>query len=112
MKPIFNFLVGMALVASIAVSGCGEKEPDPNEVVLGNWANMNNRTYILLIISPKGSWQSSVRIADATGKIVNVKGNAKGTWYMEGSQLIFTVMESDIDKVWAKNSTVFFEVLG
>ncbi len=93
------------------VSGCGEKAPDPNELIVGNWIRMQNRTYVLLIINPKGTWNSSVRIADVTSKIVSAKGNAKGAWHMEDGQLIFTVMESNIEEVWQKNDTRFFEIV-
>lgn len=93
------------------VSGCGEKEKSRNEFAVGNWMQYRNRAYILLITNPKGEWSSSVRIADATSKIVKSKGNAKGTWYIENDQIIFTVMESDIEKIWKKNSTTFFKIV-
>lgn len=78
---------------------------------MGNWTQYKNRAYILLIINPKGTWESSVRIADVTSKIVSSKGAAKGSWHMEEGQLIFTVLESDIEEVWEKNDTSFFEVV-
>lgn len=105
--------VSLALVAAglLLFSGCGEKEPSLEEKVLGNWTQYINRAYILLIINPKGVWNSSVRIADATSKIVSKKGDANGTWHMEDGQMIFTVMASNIEKVWEKNDTYFFEIV-
>ncbi|PIE61598.1 MAG: flagellar basal body-associated protein FliL [Desulfobacterales bacterium] len=100
----------MTIIVS-GVAGCGEKTPDPNELVLGNWVNRRNRTYVLLVISPKGTWNSSVRIADVTSKIVSSKGDAKGAWHMEDGQIIFTVVESNIEGVWKKNETRFFEIV-
>lgn len=92
--------------------GCGgEKEKGDAELVLGNWTQYRNRAYILLIINQKGTWNSSVRIADATSKIVSSKGNAQGSWHMEEGQLIFTVVESDIEEIWEKNDTSFFEIV-
>ncbi|MBU2631174.1 MAG: flagellar basal body-associated FliL family protein [Proteobacteria bacterium] len=64
-----------------------------------------------MITSPKGEWNSSVRIADATSKIVKSKGNAKGTWHIEKGQMIFTVSESDIEEIWEKNATSFFDIV-
>lgn len=92
-------------------TGCGEKEKQDEDLVVGNWTQYRNRAYLLLVISPKGTWNSSVRIADATSKIVKSKGNAKGSWHMEEGQLIFTVMASDIQEIWEQNDTSFFEIV-
>jgi hypothetical protein len=93
------------------MAGCGDSTRQDKEMVLGNWTLQRNRAYILLIINPKGTWQSSVRIADATSKIVANKGDADGTWHLQDDQFIFTVMESTIDDVWAKNQTYVFDVV-
>lgn len=93
------------------MAGCGDRKTSDKEMVLGNWAQHRNRAYILLIINPKETWQSSVRIADATSKIVASKGDAEGTWHLQDSQLLFTVMASTIENVWAKNHTYVFDVL-
>ena len=92
-------------------AGCGEKKKGDDDLVVGNWTQYRNRAYILLIISPKGTWNSSVRIADVTSKIVKSKGTAKGSWHMEAGQLIFTVMESDLKEIWEQNDTSFFEIV-
>lgn len=101
------FVAGMMFF----MAGCGDKYGSDNELVLGNWTQYRKPAYILLIINPKGIWQSSVRIADATSKIVAIKGDANGTWHLQDNQLIFTVMESTIENVWAKKHTYVFEVL-
>ncbi|WP_244154240.1 flagellar basal body-associated FliL family protein [Desulfospira joergensenii] len=105
-----RFLIFWLFLALIPL-GCGEKTQSKEELVQGNWILFRNRTYILLILNPKGEWQSSVRIADATSKIVKSKGDAKGTWHLEEEQLIFTVMDSSIEEVWEKNTTSFFEIV-
>jgi flagellar basal body-associated protein FliL len=64
-----------------------------------------------LVLTQKGAWYSAVRIADATSKIVESKGDAKGSWHMEEGQLIFTVVESNIEEIWEKNDTSFFEIV-
>jgi flagellar basal body-associated protein FliL len=106
---IFCVFLVFCLVFSLA--GCGEREKSDKDLVVGNWIQFRNRAYILLITSPKGTWHSSVRIADATSKIVKAKGNAQGSWHMEEGQLIFTVTESDIQEIWEKNNTSFFEIV-
>lgn len=106
---LISFLIGASFLVSI--SGCGEKKKEQNEFAVGNWTHLRNRAYILLITNPKGEWHSSVRIADATSKIVKSKGMAKGTWYIEKGQMIFTVTESDIEEIWEKNSTAFFDIV-
>lgn len=102
------FLVLFMVLSSI---GCGEREKGDEDFVVGNWTQYRNRAYILLVISSKGTWDSSVRIADATSKIVKSKGTATGTWHMEEGQLIFTVMTSDIQEIWEQNDTSFFEIV-
>jgi hypothetical protein len=96
----------------VSLTGCGERKKTQNELAVGNWTQLRNRAYILLITSPKGEWNSSVRISDVTSKIVKSKGNAKGTWHIEQDQMIFTVLESDIEEAWKKNITIFFDIVG
>lgn len=111
MRPSRLFIFFLILVLVLTAYGCGEKEKTKEDMVLGNWTQYRNRAYILLIINPKGTWNSSVRIADATSKIVSSRGNANGSWHMEEGQLIFTVVESDIEEIWEKNDTSFFEIV-
>lgn len=103
--------VFFVLFMVFSLSACGEKEKGDEDLVLGNWTQYRNRAYILLVISSTGSWNSSVRIADATSKIVKSKGDAQGSWHMEGKQLIFTVITSSIEEIWEKNDTSFFEIV-
>jgi len=103
------FLISLLFLVSII--GCGEREESQNELAVGNWIQLRNRAYILLITNPKGEWNSSIRIADVTSKIVNSKGTAKGTWHIEKNQMIFTVTESDIEEIWEKNSTTFSDIV-
>lgn len=94
------------------IAGCGgEKEKKEMDLIPGNWIYYRNRTYILIAMDIKGTWTSSVRIADVTSKIVDSKGTASGTWHLDEGQLIFTVEVSDIEDVWAKNDTRFYKVL-
>ena len=107
---VFWFVIWMVFV--LLSTGCGEKKEEGHtELAVGNWTLLRNRTYILLITNPKGEWSSSVRIADATSKIVKSKGNAKGTWYIDGNQMVFSVGESDIEEIWEKNSTLSFSII-
>ncbi|MCP4719492.1 MAG: flagellar basal body-associated FliL family protein [Desulfobacteraceae bacterium] len=103
--------VFLVLFMAFSLTGCGEKEKGDEDLVVGNWTQYRNRAYILLIISPKGNWHSSVRIADVTSKIVKSKGDAKGSWHLEEGQLIFTVIESNIEEIWEKNDTSFLEIV-
>ncbi|MCD4722462.1 MAG: flagellar basal body-associated protein FliL [Desulfobacula sp.] len=103
------FLIGVSFL--ISIPACGKKEKNQNELAVGNWTQFRNRAYILLITNPKGEWNSSVRIADVTSKIVKSKGHAKGTWYIENNQMIFTVSESEIEEIWEKNATTFFDIV-
>lgn len=96
----------------VGIAGCGgEREKKDTDLILGNWIHYKNRTYILIAIDMKGTWTSSVRIADVTSKLVASKGTARGTWHLDEKQLIFTVEESDIENVWEKNDTRFYRVL-
>ncbi len=96
----------------VGIAGCGgEREKKDTDWVLGNWNLYKNRAYILIAINMKGTWTSSVKIADVTSKIVDSKGTARGTWHLDEGQLIFTVEASDIENVWEKNDTRFYKVL-
>jgi flagellar basal body-associated protein FliL len=109
---VWTIVVAALVVGMISfMAGCGDKNAADKEMVFGNWTHYRNRAYILLSINPKGSWQSSVRIADVTSKIVANKGDAEGTWHLQGNQLMFTVMESSIENVWEKNNTYVFDVV-
>ncbi len=117
-NAVFSFSLFSGLLFMISlffglffIMGCGEEEKTQKDFVLGNWTHLRNRAYILLIVNPKGEWDSSVRIADATSKIVKSKGHAKGTWHIEKGQMIFTVIASDIEEIWKKNSTSFFDIV-
>jgi flagellar basal body-associated protein FliL len=103
------FFMGISFLGFLA--GCGKEEKDQNEFAVGNWTHLRNRAYILLITNPLGEWSSSVRIADVTSKIVKAKGGAKGTWHIDKGQMIFTVTESDVEEIWEKNSTGFFDIV-
>ena len=104
---IFFFFMVLA-----GVAGCGgEKEKKDTDLVPGNWVHYRNRTYILISVDMKGTWRSSVRVADVTSKIVDSRGTASGTWHLDEGQLIFAVEASDIDNVWEKNGTYFYKVL-
>jgi len=98
-------------MALIGIAGCGgEKEKKDTDLVLGSWVYYSNRTYILTVIDMKGTWTSSVRVADVTSKIVDSRGTAGGTWHLDEGQLIFTVVASDINDVWEKEGTYFYKV--
>jgi len=116
-KTVFNrcAVVCAALFMVLAgISGCGgaeEKEKRDTDLVPGNWVHYRNRTYILNVVDMKGTWSSSVRVADVTSKIVDSRGTASGTWHLDEGQLIFNVVASDIDTVWKENDTYFYKVL-
>ncbi len=106
-----RLLLLCSLVPAVLFTGCGEGGKNFTELATGNWTQLRNRAYILWVTNPKGEWQSSVRIADATSRIVKAKGNAKGMWHIENDQMIVTVMESDIEEVWRKNATIFYDIV-
>lgn len=93
------------------IAGCSGEKKKNLDLVLGNWIHYKNRTYILIAIDMKGTWTSSVRIADVTSKIVGSKGTAGGTWHLDEGQFILTVDRSDIENIWEKNDTRFYKVL-
>jgi len=103
------FLIGIFFFGFI--TGCEEKEKTQSDLVVGNWVQSKNGTYILWVTTPLGEWNSSVKIPDITGKIVKSRGSAEGIWNIEDGQMIITVMESDVEDVWGKNVTSFFDIL-
>lgn len=96
---------------ALLFSSCKEKEASRAELVLGNWTQIKNKAYLLLVMDQKGEWTCSVKISEGTSKIVKAKGNAKGKWHIEKEQMIFTVMESDIEEVWEKNRTLIYDIV-
>lgn len=107
---VMLFLAGVCFFAVLPGCGGGE-EKAMRELAVGNWIQSRNRAYILLVTNSRGEWNSSVRITDATSKIVKAKGSAKGTWHIEKRQMIFTVSESDISEIWEPNSNLFFDIM-
>jgi hypothetical protein len=99
------------IVCAILFTGCKEKEKSQAELAQGSWTQNKDRIYLLLVINQKGEWDSSVKISEGTSKIVKAKGSAKGTWHIEKGQMIFTVMESDIEDVWEKNRTLVYDIV-
>ncbi|MCP4022781.1 MAG: flagellar basal body-associated protein FliL, partial [Desulfobacteraceae bacterium] len=89
-KMIRSACCFLILLVIIPFIGCGEKIKGKDELVIGNWMLYRSRAYIILVMRPEGSWTSTVRIADATSRIVKAKGEAKGSWHFEDDQLIFT----------------------
>lgn len=111
MKNHFVCLCITGIVCAFLFSGCKEKEVSQADLALGNWTQEKNRAYILLYINQKGEWTSSVKISEGMSKIVKAKGSAKGTWHIEKGQMIFTVMDSDIEEVWEKNRTLVYDIV-
>ncbi len=103
------FLIGIFFFGFI--TGCEEKEKTQSDLAVGNWVQSKGGTYILWVATPLGEWSSSVKIPDVTGKIVKSRGSAKGIWHIEDGQMIITVMESDVEDVWEKNVTSFFDII-
>lgn len=113
MKRFSISLIVLLFIVSVLIlgGGCGEKEKSQQELAVGNWLQIRNRAFILWVTNPKGEWSSSVKIPDVTGKIVRSKGSAKGTWHIESGQMIVTVVESDVEQVWQKNATNFYDIV-
>ncbi|MFA5905557.1 MAG: flagellar basal body-associated FliL family protein [Desulfobacula sp.] len=109
---IFLCIILTGICAAVLLTGCGEKKNKQAELVKGSWEQLKNKTHILLIMNVTGEWDSIVRIPDATLKIVESKKNAKGTWQIEKGKMNLTVVESDIEDVWAKNSTISYIIEG
>ncbi|WP_033397558.1 flagellar basal body-associated FliL family protein [Desulfobacter curvatus] len=108
----WTVLCTVMFMVLVGIAGCGgEKEKKDTDLVLGNWVYYSNRIYILIAIDMKGTWTSSVRIADVTSKIVDSRGTAGGTWHLDEGQLIITVVASDINDVWEKDGTYFYKIL-
>ncbi len=105
----FLFLVGIFFL--VFVTACKEKEISPSELAVGNWIQSKNRAHSLWVINPKGEWAFSVKIFDITGKIVKSIRSAKGIWKIEEDQMIVTVMESNVEEIWEKNATIFFDII-
>ena len=112
MKRFFYFLICFSLMLSylICLTGCS-KEPEASEMILGGWTNQSGNAYTYFKIKMEGKWEASVKIADFSSKIIGVKGKASGKWHIEDNSLILTVFESNINKLFKKNSTSFFEII-
>ncbi len=113
MKRVTNcfilLIIGLFFIG--LVTACKEKEDNERDLIVGNWIQSTNKAYILWIISSTGEWKSSVKIPDATGKIVQSRGNAIGTWHIEEGQLIISVVESDVENVWEKNTISYLDIV-
>lgn len=114
MKKTLLLLLGIALVLSslLMVEGCGkEKGPSVDELLLGSWNRHHKNAYTVLVIKAQGGWDSDIRMEGTHSKIIEKRGNASGTWQLEGQQLVLTVLESDMVDMWEKNKTLFCEIV-
>ncbi len=113
MKRCTGVILIFLAVCCLAITGggCSGETKQITKQITGNWTRFKNHNYILLIIKTNGTWDSSVRMTDATSRIVKSKGSADGTWHVEGSSIIFSVANSDIDTVWKPGEIVFYEIL-
>ncbi|MEA1969471.1 MAG: flagellar basal body-associated FliL family protein [Thermodesulfobacteriota bacterium] len=113
-KNIFMFvMVAIAFFPLLFVLGCNEEDKGPSaeELLIGSWHRYWNKAYFVLILRANGGWSSDVRIEGAASKIVAKRGNASGTWRVEESHLVITVLESDIEDAWKKDKTLFCEIV-
>lgn len=109
-----RFLGPIAFIAFFLASlfffqGCAEKE-QTGEKLLGGWIQKRGNTYILLALKPQNRWSASVKIADVTTRIIEVKGKASGNWHLDGDSLVMTVVESNISDIFEKNKTSFYQI--
>ncbi|MCK5099730.1 MAG: flagellar basal body-associated FliL family protein [Desulfobacteraceae bacterium] len=87
------------------------KEPEVGEMILGGWSNNRGDSYVYLKIKLEEKWEASVKIADVTTRIIQVRGKASGRWHLEDNTLVLTVFESNINKIYKKNVTSFYEIV-
>ncbi|SLM33069.1 conserved hypothetical protein [Desulfamplus magnetovallimortis] len=121
MKKTLSIVLQISLLAIILANiyGCGKKEEEPeaepespvHELLVGSWNRYSNRVYTLLILRNNGSWTSDLRIEGGNSKIVERKGNATGTWDVDGNTLTFTVVDSQIENIWGKGQTYILEIV-
>ena len=98
------FFVGL-----LFYQGCSDKN-NIDEKLMGGWFRKSGNKYIRLSLNPQNKWSASVKIADVTTRIIEVKGRASGNWHMEDESLVMTVVESNIRDVFEKNQTSFYEI--
>ncbi|GEM_PF-4769958 len=109
-KSLQYFLSIPFLVLLLFLTGCA-REPALSEKILGGWSNKSAETYIYLTIKMENKWEASVKIADFTSNIIQARGKASGQWHIEDNTFVLTVFETDIEKIFKKNSTGFFEII-
>lgn len=89
--------------------GCADKKKT-GEKLMGGWFHKRGNTYIRLSLKPRNRWSASVKIADVTTRIIEVKGKASGNWHLDDDSLVMTVVESNISDVFEKNKTSFYKI--
>ncbi len=109
MKKILHILVCFSLTLHFLFIGCSS-EPEVSETVIGGWSRQSGDSYTYLRIITEGKWVATINIADYTSKIIQVRGKASGSWHIEENNLVLTVLESNISKLFKQNETSFFEI--
>ncbi len=104
------FLTICFSLALLLFCGCGDKEASLEEQLQGRWIQSDESRYIQIQLDPEGMWSSHVKIANPRSRIIDSKGDASGTWYVQEKQLTMTAAESDIEKVWKKNTIYSFDI--
>ncbi len=108
---VFLLIAGAPLFFSPFLTGCGDETKSTTEKLLGGWTKEKSYSFVYLQLKPEGNWQASVKIADVTTKIVDVKGKASGKWYVEQGSLVMTVVETDTRQVFEKNKTTVYDIV-
>ncbi|MFO7751980.1 MAG: flagellar basal body-associated FliL family protein [Desulfobacteraceae bacterium] len=103
-------LLAACFAALIFFQGCGDREKT-DEKILGGWIQKSGNKYIFLSLQSGNTWSASVKIADVTTRIIEVRGKASGNWHLDGDSLVLTVVESNISDVFEKNNTSFFTIV-
>jgi len=94
------------------VVGCGrEKAPSVDELLIGTWNQDSNKSHLILMIKAQGGWSAAVKIEGVSSRMIERRGEASGTWQAVDNQLTITVEESNVDELWGKGETVFFDIL-
>ncbi|MCF8045394.1 MAG: flagellar basal body-associated FliL family protein [Desulfarculaceae bacterium] len=101
--------IAVVFAGLFLLQGCADQKK-VDAKLMGGWIQKRGNTYIRLSLKSQNRWSASVKIADVTTRIIEVKGKASGNWHLDDDSLVMTVVESNISDIFEKNKTSFYKI--
>ncbi|OQY02416.1 MAG: hypothetical protein B6I26_00840 [Desulfobacteraceae bacterium 4572_130] len=81
------------------------------KLIIGEWNRYINETDDILTIKNNYEWRLKINVTPYDLKIFDQIKSASGTWKIENTNLVLTVIHSEINDIWKENEIFFYEII-